>query len=113
VRHERFGQRPQLLAHRVRLGIAAADEDAEEHTSDVGVQDRGALTEREAAYRARRIRADPLEREQRRFVRGQLAAVAFDRFSRDRVQPSRPDVVSERPPCVGDIALICGCKRSE
>ena len=38
------------------------------HARDVGVQDRGALPEREAPDRTRRVGADALEREQRGLV---------------------------------------------
>ena len=55
--------------------IALADEDAEQHARDVGVEDRGALAEREAADRAGGVFADALERQQRLVVARQLAAV--------------------------------------
>ena len=84
--------------HRVALRIALADEHAEQHARDVGVENGGALAEREAADRAGRVGADALEREQRLLVGRQLAAVARDRLARDRLQALRPDVVAERIP---------------
>ena len=36
---------------------------------------------------------------------GSLSAVGRDRLSRDRLQPLRPDVVTERPPRLRDIAF--------
>ncbi len=105
--------RPQLLPHRVRLGIAAPDEHAKQDARDVGVQDGGALTECEAPDRAGGVRADALEGEQRGFVGGQLAAVTLDRLACDRMKPARPDVVAERPPRVRDVALVRGRERRE
>ena len=62
VRYERFGDRPEVLAHRVRLRIAAANEHAEEDARDVGVEDSRALPEREAPNRSGGVSANPLER---------------------------------------------------
>src|SRR5437016_4546220 len=76
-RHERFRDRPEVPLHRMALGIAGADEDAEENARDVGVENRGALAKRKAPDRAGGVRADALEREQRLLVRRQLPAVAL------------------------------------
>ena len=67
-------------AHRCRFiawlfGSPVADEHPEQHARDVGVEDRGALAEREAADRAGGVGADALERQQRLLVGRQLAAV--------------------------------------
>ena len=62
VRQHRPRHVPERPLHRVRLRIAAADEDAKEHPRDVGVEDRGALAEREAQDGAGRVLADALER---------------------------------------------------
>ena len=80
------------------FAIAAADEHPEEHARDVGVDDRGALAEREAHDRAGGVGADALEATQRRLVGRQPAVVALDRLARDRLQAPRPDVVAERAP---------------
>ena len=75
MRHERFRHRPEMALHRVALGIALADEHAEQHARDVGVENGRALAEREAADRAGRVGADALERQQRLLVGRQLAVV--------------------------------------
>ena len=75
VRQHRRRHRPQVLLHRVALRIALADEDPEQHAGDVGVEDRGALAEREAADRAGGVFADALERQQRFAIARQLAVV--------------------------------------
>jgi hypothetical protein len=45
---------------------------------NVGIQDRRALSEGEAADRSRGVRADALERQQRLLIARQLASVPFD-----------------------------------
>src|SRR5260221_5291632 len=105
MRQHRARHGPQVPLHRVRLRRAAADEDAEEDARDVGVENRRPLAESEAHDGARRVLADPLERPERRLVRRQLAAVALDRLACDRVEPLRADVVTERPPGLGDVGL--------
>ena len=100
-------------AHGVRFGIAPADEDAEQDTRDVGVEDRRALTEGETEHRACRVRANPLERQQGFMVAGQLAAVLRHRFLGDGVQPARADVVAERPPGLRHIGFVGGRKGFE
>ena len=103
VEDVRRGTSARTRAHRWRFiawlfGSPVADEHAEQHARDVGVENRRALAEREAADRAGGVGADAFERQQRLFVGRQLAAVARDRFARDRLQPLRPDVVAERIP---------------
>src|SRR4051812_12343390 len=91
--------------HRVRLRLSAADEHAEQHAGHVGVENGGALPEREAHHRARGVLADPFERSQRCFVGRQAAAVALNRLARDCVQPPRTNVVAQRPPRLRDVFL--------
>ena len=95
------------------FGSTAADEHAEQHAGDVGVEDGGALAEGEAEHGAGRVLADPFERQQRLVVGRQLAAVAGDRFPGDRMKPPRADVVAERPPRLGDVVFGRGGKRLE
>src|SRR5512134_2514894 len=92
--------------HGVRLRIAVADEDAEQHPRDVGVEYGGTLSEREAEDGARGVRADALERQERLLVRGESPAIPRHRLARDGMQAARPDVVAERPPRRGDVVLI-------
>ena len=112
-RHQRFRQTPQVALHRVIFGIALAHEDAEEHARDVGIENRGTLAERKAADRAGRVCADALEREQRFLVGRQLSAVASNRFSRDRLQALRSDVVAKRVPRVRHFLFGCRSQRFE
>src|SRR5260221_8679634 len=105
MRQHRARHGPRVPFHRVALGRAGADEEAEEAARDVGVEIRRPLAEGEAHDGARRVLADPLERPERRLVRRQLAAVALDRLACDRVEPLRADVVTERPPGLGDVGL--------
>ena len=44
---------------------------------------------------------------------GLLAAESLDRLARDRVQAARPDVIAERPPGAGHIALVRGGQRRQ
>ena len=60
-RNERRGQRPQMTLHRVRLHVALDDEDPVEDPSHVGIEDRGALAEGEAANCPGGVGADALE----------------------------------------------------
>src|SRR5262249_38239337 len=69
-RHERLGYLPEVLFHRVALEVAVANEDAEQHARDVGIENRGSFAKREAANRACRVRADAFERQQCLFVGG-------------------------------------------
>jgi hypothetical protein len=110
---ERFRHRPEASAHRVRSRITVADKDAEQYACHVGVDNRGALAERKTADRAGGVGADPLKRQQRLFVGGQRTAVAGDRFPGDRVQPPRPDVVTERPPGLVHLAIARGSQRGQ
>ena len=87
-----------MPAHGVGLQIASSDKDPEEHARNVGVEYRGALTEREASHGTSGVLANALEREQRRLIRWQLPAIALDRLSSDAVKSPRPDVVAERSP---------------
>jgi hypothetical protein len=70
-RHQRLRQPPQVLFHLMSLGIAAVDEDAEEHPRNIRIEDGGTFAEGKAADGTGRIRADPLERKQRRLVGGE------------------------------------------
>ena len=112
-RHERLRERPEVPLHRVALRIALADEHAEQHARDVGVENRRALAEREAADRAGGVGADALERQQRLLVGRQLAAVARDRFARDRSAAaaagccSRADTTSSVTSRSGAAASAC------
>ena len=54
------GNVPQMPPHRMALGVAAADEHPEEHASDVGVENRGALAKGEAQDRACQYSPIPL-----------------------------------------------------
>src|SRR5205814_4658832 len=83
-RDERFRDPPQMPLHGMGLRISAADEYPEQHPSDVGVEDGGPFAEREASNRARRVRANSLERKQRRLVRRQAPVVPGDGFPGDR-----------------------------
>ena len=98
---------------RVRLHVAASDEDAEQDARHVGVENRGTLAEREASDRACRVLADPFEGEERLGIRRQLAVVSRDRLAGDCVQPARPDVVAERPPCGRNVHFGCSGERFE
>ena len=92
-RHQRSRDRPEVTLHGVAVRIAGADEHPKEHTGHVGVEDGGALPEREAADGAGRIGADALEREECSLIGGELAAIARDGLVRDGVQSFGPDVV--------------------
>src|SRR5947208_17020444 len=61
-RDERLRDRPQVFLHRVRFRIASEHEHAKQDPRDVGIDNRGALAEREAADGAGCVRADALER---------------------------------------------------
>ena len=87
------------------FGAPLSDEHAKQHPCHVGVQNRGALAERKTADRAGGVHADPFERQQRGLVRRQAAPRRCDGLSRNRLQTFRPDVVSERPPCLRHVAL--------
>ncbi len=63
---------PQCRFIACAFGSPRADEHAEQHARDVRVEDRRALAEREAPDRAGGVRADALERPQRRLVGRQL-----------------------------------------
>src|SRR5687768_1799488 len=102
-----------MFAHLMSFGVATRDEDAEQHARDVGIENRRALSKREAADRTGSVRADAFEREQRLLVGGELAAVPGNRFARDRMEAPRPDVVAERPPGRGDVILARPGQRFE
>ena len=97
----------------MRLRIAAPDEDAKEDARDVGVEDRGAFAEREAADRAGGVLADAFEGQERVAIGGQPAAIAFHGFARDGVQPAWADVVAKRPPRLRDVVFGGGGQRLE
>jgi len=89
----------------MRLGVARSDKDPEEDASDVGIENRLALTEGEAEDSSSGVLANPLERHQGLFVGRQLAAVAGHRLARDRMEPSRANVVSEGTPGRGHVGF--------
>ena len=79
-------------------GLGLAEDGARDHPAGVGVDDRMPPAERERGDRARRVRADALQREQVVELRGDLAAVALDDLDGGPVQPQRPARVAEPVP---------------
>src|SRR5919112_5350764 len=94
-----------MLPHRVRLRVAGADKNPEEHACHVRVEDGGALAEREAQDGPGGVRADAFERAQGGFIARQLTAVMLNRLPCDRVKPAWTDVVTERAPGRGHVLL--------
>ena len=95
-----------MLLHGVTLGIARADEHTKKDARNIRVENGRPLPECEASNRTRRISTDPFERQQRVFIVRQLAVVACDGLSRDRLQPLRPDVVAKWTPRSRDVRLV-------
>src|SRR3989442_15133034 len=63
-RNQRAGNGPQLLLHRVALGVTLADEDPKQDARYVRVENGGPLSEGKAADGARGVCADSLEGQQ-------------------------------------------------
>src|SRR5688572_32056744 len=61
-RHEGRGHRPEFLLRRVCFRRALAYEHTKQHSRHIGVEDRSALTKREAADSSGCVRADTFER---------------------------------------------------
>ncbi len=89
------------------LDVATAEKHTQEHAGDVGVDDGGTFTKREAANRSCRVCANAFERSQRFFIRRELSAESLHGFARDRLQPLGPNVIAKRVPRVGHIFRRC------
>ncbi len=96
---------PEVPFHGVAARVATTDEHAKEHARDVGVEDGGALAEREAHDSSGRVLTYSFERAQRLFVVGKLAVVFGNRFAGDGMEPARADVVAERVPGADDVGF--------
>lgn len=92
------------------LWLSVADKNSKEEPGDVRVDDRHPLPERKALHRTHRVRAQSLEGAEGCRVRGQPPTVFRYDFARDRVESSRTDVVSQRPPGAGRLTRSRRCQ---
>src|SRR5262245_43066872 len=100
---QRSGEIPHGFVTTEPAKTPATEEDASEHPTHVGVDERSCAAISKRADGAGGVRPDPRHAPQLYIVIGQSAAVAGQRLTRDALEAHRPDVVAERIPRPPDV----------